>query len=77
MCIRDRLRDINDLHDEKEDLTRNIQNLKRKNHFLQGDSQHVQKDIDLYKHLRVISMDGFKKDEEKYIKKKSKRMRRL
>ena len=51
--------------------------LKRKKHFLQGDSQHVQKDIDLYKHLRVISMDGFKKDEEKYIKKKSKLMRRL
>ncbi|MDT0758889.1 MobV family relaxase, partial [Staphylococcus epidermidis] len=62
------LRDINDLHDEKEDLTRDIQNLKRKNYFLQEDSQQVQEDIDLYKHLRAISRDDFKKDEEKYQK---------
>ena len=62
------MRDINDLHDEKEDLTRDIQNLKRKNHFLQEDSQQVQEDIDLYKHLRAISRDDFKKDEEKYQK---------
>jgi len=43
------LRDINDLHDEKENLTRDIQNLKRKNHFLQEYSQQAQEDIDLYK----------------------------
>ena len=48
------LRDINDLHDEKEDLTRNIQNLKQKNHFLTEESQQVQEDIDLYKRLRTI-----------------------
>ena len=48
------LRDINELHDEKEHLTRDIQNLKRKNHFLQKDSQQVQEDIDLYKQLRTI-----------------------
>ena len=62
------LRDINDLHDEKENLTRDIQNLKRKNHFLQEDSQQAQEDIDLYKQLRTISRDDFKKDEEKYQK---------
>jgi hypothetical protein len=55
------LRDINDLHDEKEDLTRNIQNLKRKNHFLQEDPQRDQEDIDLYKQLRAIFRDDFKK----------------
>ncbi|GGI38721.1 hypothetical protein GCM10008141_23930 [Staphylococcus capitis] len=43
------MRDINDLHDEKENLTRDIQNLKRKNHFLQEYSQQAQEDIDLYK----------------------------
>ncbi|WP_375712781.1 hypothetical protein [Staphylococcus epidermidis] len=58
------LKDINDLHDEKEDLTRNIQNLKRKNHFLQKDSQQVQEDIDLYKQLRAIYRDDFKKDDD-------------
>lgn len=63
------LRDINDLHDEKEDLTRNIQNLKQKNHFLQEESQQVQEDIDLYKKLRAISRDDFKKDEEKKYQK--------
>ena len=62
------LRDINDLHDEKENLTRDIQNLKRKNHFLQEDSQQAQEDIDLYKQLRTISRDDFKKEEEKYQK---------
>ena len=70
------LRDINELHDEKEHLTRDIQNLKRKNHFLQKDSQQVQEDIDLYKQLRTISRDNFKK-EEKSTEKQSKRMRRL
>ncbi|CUY02279.1 chromosome segregation ATPase [Staphylococcus epidermidis] len=58
------MRDINDLHDEKEDLTRNIQNLKQKNHFLQEESQQIQEDIDLYKKLRAISRDDFKRDEE-------------
>ncbi len=62
------LRDINDLYDEKEDLTRNIQNLKQKNHFLQEEYQQVQEDIDLYKKLRAISRDDFKKDEEKVPK---------
>ena len=62
------LRDINDLHDEKEHLTRDIQNLKRKNHFLQEDSQQAQEDIDLYKQLRTISRDDFKKDEENISK---------
>ncbi|MCO6323983.1 peptidoglycan hydrolase CwlO-like protein [Staphylococcus epidermidis] len=62
------LRDINDLHDEKENLTRDIQNLKRKNHFLQEDSQQAQEDIDLYKQLRTISRDDFKKDEENISK---------
>lgn len=62
------LRDINDLHDEKENLTRDIQNLKWKNHFLQEDSQQVQEDIDLYKQMRANSRDDFKKDEEKYQK---------
>ena len=71
------LRDINDLHDEKENLTRDIQNLKRKNHFLQEDSQQAQEDIELYKQLRTISRDDFKKEEYKNTKKKSKRMRRL
>nr|WP_252963087.1 hypothetical protein [Staphylococcus epidermidis] len=71
------LRDINDLHDEKENLTRDIQNLKRKNHFLQEDSQQAQEDIDLYKQLRKISRDDFKKEEYKNTKKKSKRMRSL
>ena len=66
------LRDINDLHDEKENLTRNIQNLKRKNHFLQEDSQQAQEDIDLYKQLRTISRDDFKKDEEKKYRKEIK-----
>jgi len=62
------LRDINDLHDEKEDFTRDIQNLKQKNHFLQEESHQVQEDIDLYKKLRAISRDDFKKDEEKVPK---------
>ena len=62
------LRDINDLHDEKENLTRDIQNLKRKIHFLQEDSQQAQEDIDLYKQLRTISRDDFKKDEENISK---------
>ena len=55
-------------YDEKEHLTRDIQNLKRKNHFLQEDSQQAQEDIDLYKQLRTISRDDFKKDEEKVPK---------
>ncbi|MEL3778696.1 recombinase, partial [Staphylococcus epidermidis] len=45
-----------------------IQNLKRKNHFLQEDSQQAQEDIDLYKQLRTIYRDDFRKDEEKYQK---------
>ncbi len=42
--------------------------LKRKNHFLQEDSQQAQEDIDLYKQLRTISRDDFKKDEENISK---------
>lgn len=62
------LTDINELQDEKVDLIQKIKNLKKKNRFLQEESEQLQNDIGTYRDMRDVSRAGMKKDEEKYQK---------